>query len=309
MENIFTQFTISTADNLSLSVNKFAFSENPNACLVIVHGMAEHAERYNDFAKFLSEKSFAVYTYDQRGHGKTAGKVENLGFFAESGGWNKVVDDLQKVIEQAKKDFPGKKVFVLGHSMGSFVTRSFLVNHSNEINGAVLSGTAGSAGALGKIGIGLAKIISAVFGKRSKSPLMDNMSFGSFNKGIKPVRTKFDWLSRDNTEVDKYIADPFCGTVFTAGFFYDMLRGLEFANNSAEAVKIRKDIPLYIFSGAKDPVSKNSSQIKSVEQMYKSAGISDITVKLYAEGRHEMLNETNKTEVYSDVVNWLNSKL
>lgn len=302
------EFTIATPDGVSLVCYKHKPETEVKAVLVIVHGMAEHAQRYDSFAEYLVSENYAVYAYDQRGHGKTAGSIENLGFFAEQDGWQKVTDDLQLIVSKAKEENPGKKIFVMGHSMGSFITRTYICQYSQNIDGVILSGTAGSAGALGKIGKALTCIISAIKGKRSLSPLLDKMSFGDFNKSFAPNRTKFDWLSRDNSEVDKYVNDPYCGTVFSIGFFNNLMNGLEYANNIKYAQKVRNDLPMYIFSGGNDPVSKNAKQIPDVFEMYKKADINDIFMKIYDNARHETLNETNKKEVYADVLNWLDSK-
>lgn len=305
-----SEFTFQTSDGEKIAVYKHKPKlEIPKAVIIIVHGMAEHAQRYDNFASFLNENNYLVYAYDQRGHGKTAGSIERLGFFAEKDGWNKVVYDLKQLIDIAKKENENIPVFLLGHSMGSFVVRTFITKYGNLINGAILSGTAGSAGLLGKIGTGLTKIISALKGKKHPSPLMDNLSFGDFNKNFKPNRTKFDWLSRDNDTVDKYVNDPYCGTIFSVGFFYDMMTGLEYVNDKRTAQNIPSELPVYLFSGGKDPVSKNAKQIEDVYNMYKTGGIKNIKLKIYPEARHETLNEINKLEVYNDVINWLSENI
>jgi alpha-beta hydrolase superfamily lysophospholipase len=191
--------------------------------------------------------------------------------------------------------------------MGSFVTRTYLIDHSDRISAAILSGTTGSAGLLGKVGILLTGLIMIFKKKNSPSKLMNQMSFGDFNKSFKPALTNFDWLSRDAGVVDKYVNDPFCGGVFSVGFFKDMMIGLELVNKPENAKKLRKDLPLYLFSGDKDPVSKNGKQVNDVFEMYKNTGMKNVKMKLYPEARHETLNEINKEEVYNDVLGYLNS--
>ncbi|NPA68038.1 MAG: alpha/beta hydrolase [Chlorobi bacterium] len=303
-----TEHEFTADDGVKIVYYKHA-AEDAKASVIIVHGMAEHAQRYDEFADFLSKNGFNVYAYDQRGHGKTAGSIEKLGFFAEKEGWNKVTADLKKMIERVKSDSPGLPVFLLGHSMGTFVVRTYIADYNDEVNGVLLSGTAGSAGLLGKAGILLTELIMLFKKKDSPSPLMNAMSFGDFNKAFKPNRTDFDWLCRDDKKVDEYVNDPFCGAVFSAGFYNDMLKGLEYVNKKDTASKVRKDLPMYLFAGDKDPVSKNAKGVKEVYDMYKDAGISDITVKLYPDARHECLNEINRDEVYEDVLKWINSKL
>jgi len=304
-----SEHTFKTSDGINITYYKHTTETEAKANVIIIHGMAEHAQRYDHFAAFLNKNGFNVYAYDQRGHGKTAGNIEKQGFFAEKDGWNKVVADLKIIIETANADFPDLPVFLFGHSMGTFVTRTFITDYDDCMSGVILSGTTGSAGLLGKIGIFLTNIIMLFKKKNSPSPLMDSLSFGDFNKAFKPNRTKFDWLSRDEAQVDKYVDDPYCGAVFSVGFYKDMMKGLEYVNKPNIAAKVRKDLPMYLFAGDKDPVSKNGKQVKDVFEMYKNAGVSDISMKLYEGARHETLNETNKDDVYNDVLNWLNNHL
>lgn len=303
------EFRLQTADKLSLYARCYRPEENKRAVLIIVHGMAEHSLRYEFFAETICSKDrFVVYTYDQRGHGKTAGSTDNLGFFAKKDGWQKATDDLKLIVNTAKKEYPNLPIFLFGHSMGSFICRNFISQTGGSVKGVILSGTAGSAGLLGKAGILLTKILSFFKAKDSPSPLMDKLTFGDFNKAFKPNRTKFDWLSRDEKEVDKYINDPYCGTIFTLGFFKDMLTGLEAANTRKHAEKFPKNLNLHLLAGNNDPVSKNGKQIQEVFDLYNNVGLSP-TMKLYPGGRHEMLNETNRDEVVKDIRKKLNSWL
>ncbi len=297
------------ADNTNIVYFKHTGEKPGKATLIIIHGMAEQAQRYDDFARFMTQNGYNVYAYDQRGHGKTVGSVEKQGFFAHKDAWQKVSADLKQMIETAKADFPDLPVFLLGHSMGTFVTRTYIADYEDKVNGVILSGTTGSAGLLGSVGIFLCKLIMLFKAKNSPSPLMNKLSFGNFNQAFKPQRTDFDWLSRDNKKVDEYIEDPFCGAVFSVGFFYDMMTGLEYVNKRETAEKVRKSLPIYLLAGDKDPVSKNGKQVKDVYAMYKNAGIEDISLKLYEDARHEILNETNRDEVYQDVLQWLDQHI
>ena len=276
------------------------------ASVQIAHGMAEHAKRYEDFALFLNKNGFAVYANDHRGHGKTAGSVENLGYFAEEKGFEKVVEDMRVLTGKIQSEFPGKPVFLLGHSMGSFLSRFYAIEDASKINGLILSGTAGDPGLLGKIGVMLSNLISNIYGDKSPTPLMTKLSFGAYNKQFKPNRTEFDWLSRDEKQVDKYVNDPYCGTVFTAGFYRDMLGGLLYVNQKSAIAKMRKDLPVLLVAGDKDPVSENGKGVKEVFEKMKSAGVNNVEIKLYPDARHEILNEINKEEVYNDIVKWMN---
>jgi alpha-beta hydrolase superfamily lysophospholipase len=178
--------------------------------------------------------------------------------------------------------------------------------YAKELTGLVLSGTGGDPGALGKIGLFIATIEAKLKGKKAKSEIMTKLSFGAFNGAFKPNRTDYDWLSRDNAEVDKYVNDPWCGVVFTAGFFCDLLGGIGYINKKENIANIPKSLPIYLFSGAKDPVGANTKGVTQVYNALKGAGVGDLNIKFYEDGRHEMLNEINRDEVFKDVIAWIN---
>ena len=218
----------SSRNGVNVYFNKW-FEEDirPRAVVQIAHGMAEHIDRYSDFAKALTAKGFIVYGNDHRGHGKTAGTPENLGYFADEDGWNLVVEDMHELTNIIRKENPALPVFLFGHSMGSFLSRAYIQIYGEDIDGTILSGTGGNTGVLGYMGIILARSEMIRRGRKNRSKRMDRLSFGSFNNSFKPNRTDFDWLSRDKSAVDKYVDDPYCGEIFTAGFFYDFLRGIK----------------------------------------------------------------------------------
>jgi len=300
-------FIFSTSDGVQIFVYKWLPDEVSvvKGAIQIAHGMGEHAARYERFAQKLTSEGYAVYANDHRGHGKTAGSPESIGYFADENGWEKVVDDMHTLTGIIKKYFSNRPFFLFGHSMGSFLSRHYSMLYGHELTGLVLSGTGGDPGAIGKIGLFIAKIEAKLRGKRARSEIMTKLSFGAFNNAFKPNRTEFDWLSRDNAEVDKYINDPWCGGVFTAGFFFDMLGGLGYINKKENIAKIPKNLPIYLFSGAKDPVGANTRGVIQIYNTLRSAGISDVTLKFYTDGRHEMLNEINREEVFNDVIAWL----
>ena len=283
--------------------------ESIKAIVQIAHGMAEHSDRYSRFAEALTKKGFAVYANDHRGHGQTAGSLENVGYFADENGWKLVLEDMHKLTETIKRNHPGMPVFLFGHSMGSFLSRNYIFLYGSEIKGVILSGTGGDPGLLGKIGHFVAKRESKKKGKKFRSPLLKKMSFGKFNDAFKPNRTDFDWLSRDEAEVDKYVDDPYCGGDFTAWFYQDLLFGLRVVNNPKNTKMVPKDLPIYLFSGDRDPVGNNTKGVIQIFNAYQRAGIKDVTCKFYQDGRHEMLNETNKEEVFKDVIEWLNNHI
>ena len=304
-------FTFKTSDGIQIFVYKWLPDDASSikGAVQIAHGMAEHAARYERFADALTKAGYAVYANDHRGHGKTAGTQENVGYFADENGWERVVNDMHALTGIIKKENPNKPFFLFGHSMGSFLSRHYAMLYTKELSGLVLSGTGGDPGAIGKVGLFIAKIEAKIRGRKAKSEIMNKLSFGAFNNAFKPNRTDYDWLSRDNAEVDKYVNDPWCGAVFKAGFFCDMLGGLAFINAKENIEKISKNLPIYLFSGAKDPVGANTKGVTQVYNSFKEMGISDVTLKFYADGRHESLNEINREEVFKDVIAWLDKHI
>ena len=304
----FNEFTFKSEDGKEIYGCKWVPAKKPTAILQIAHGMAEHINRYGGFAEALTNEGFAVYGNDHRGHGKTEKSIEDLGYFADENGWDKVVRDMKLLTETAEKDFSGIPVFLFGHSMGSLLSRNYIMEYGKNLKGVILSGTAGDPGLLGKIGSIIAKSELKKNGKKARSPKLDDLSFGTFNKAFRPNRTKFDWLTRDNTEVDKYVNDDYCGGIFTVGFFNDLLRVIARINQKSNIAKILKTLPVYLFSGEKDPVGKNTKSVMSVVKSFKKTGITDVTVKFYKDARHDMLNEINKEEVHKDIIGWLKDK-
>ncbi|MCK5820713.1 MAG: lysophospholipase [Bacteroidales bacterium] len=305
------EFKLVAPDGLEIHVYEWLPDDSGKikAAVQIAHGMAEHAGRYHDFAKFLTDNGFAVYANDHRGHGKTAGDLDNVGFLAPYKGWDKLVSDFKQLSLHIKEKDNTRPLVVFGHSMGSFVIRKYILDPATSIDGAIISGTGDDPGVLGQVGILLTRILKLFYSARSPSPFMDKLSFGAFNKPFKPNRTKFDWLSRDKEQVDKYVADPYCGKVFSIGFFNDMLNGLLFVSKQQNIDSTPNDLPLLFFSGENDPVGNNGKGVTAVYNRYKKAGVRKLSLKLFADGRHEMLNEINKSEVYVLVLDWLTENM
>lgn len=275
----------------------------------IIHGMGEHALRYNEFAAYLNSLGFAVYAMDQRGHGKTAGNVENLGHQADENGWSKVVGDIRQLNEIIQKENPRSPLFLFGHSAGSFLTRDYIISFPDEIEdriaGVVLSGTAASPGLLGNIGILLAKYFIKKGGPKVKSPLHRDLTFGKYNKHFKPNRTTADWISRDSKVVDKMLNDPYCYTLFSATFYMELARSTIRINQFKNIKKMPPQIPVFLISGTQCSVGNYTKGIKKVYNDFVSAGIKDVELKLYEGARHELTNELNRDEVFSDIGSWL----
>lgn len=301
-------FVFNSGDGTKVFVYNWIPDNNVKAkgIVQIAHGMAETAARYEEFAEYLTRNGYIVYANDHRGHGKTAGNVENLGYLADEDGFHWLVKDVHQLSEIIRKENPDLPLFLLGHSMGSFVTQRYIMLYGSELKGAILSGSNGKQGLILNAGLLLAKNEIKKQGRKAKSYRLNKLTFSSYNKAFKPNRTEFDWLSRDNAEVDKYLKDPFCGTVFTAGFYYDFFKGLKEIEKKDNLSLVPKDLPIYILSGDKDPVGKYGKGIINLFNTYKNYGIKDVTYKLYEGGRHEILNEINRNEVVNDIVHWLN---
>lgn len=278
------------------------------AAIQIAHGMAETAARYERFAKALTESGYIVYANDHRGHGKTAKFPEKIGFMGTDG-LNRAVEDMRRLHQIIGEENPSLPRFLLGHSMGSFLTQQYISLYGAGLQGVILSGSSGKQGFILNIGIILAKLVMVLRGAQTPSPFLDQLTFGGYNNHFKPNRTKFDWLSRDEAEVDAYIADPFCGAIFSAGYFYDLYRFLKQIHQLDNQRRIPVDLPIYLFSGAQDPVGKYTKTIRQLIQTYRSLGIRDVTHKFYPEGRHEMLNEINRDEVTQEIIAWLDGHI
>ncbi|MCH1624068.1 alpha/beta hydrolase [Ferdinandcohnia quinoae] len=302
-------FTYQTDDDIEIYVRKWIAEEKPRAIVQIAHGMAEHIERYDEFAKVLVSKGIYVFGNDHRGHGKTAELNKVSGYFSDEQGFEKVANDMYTLTSMIEKEYPDVPIFLFGHSMGSFLTRRYIQLHGSRLTGAIICGTGGDPGFIGKIGRLIARREAKKHGRITPSPKLNNLVFGNYNKVFRPNRTEFDWLSRDKHEVDKYVEDPSCGGIFTTGFFNDLLEGLAVINDPKNLQLTPTDLPLFFISGSTDPVGNHTKGVLQAYQAYKRVGMKDISYKFYEGARHELLNETNKEEVYVDVIKWIQSHL
>ncbi len=281
----------------------------PKAVVQLVHGVSEHIRRYDGFARFLAENGYAVVGNDHLGHGKTSADPQEYGFLGESGGWRNVADDMRSLRLSVGGRFPGIPYFLMGHSMGSFLVRLYLIDWPGTVAGAILSGTGQETPWLVSFGKWLAGVERVRLGPRGHSPLIDRLSFGSYNKRIVPARTRADWISRDTAVVDAYVADPLCSFYPTVTMFRHMMEGLQYIAAGENLRKMDPSTPVYLFSGEQDPVGSYGAGARKVCALFRNAGCKDLTLKLYPEGRHEMLNEINRNEVYADVLGWLEGHL
>ena len=272
--------------------------EQPRGMVQIAHGMAEHMGRYREFMDVLAKQGYIVFGSDHLGHGKTAKSKEELGDFGPQDGFDRLVTDLHQMTMYMQGQYPGMPVFFLGHSMGSFALRLYLTRYGKELQGAVLSGTGGKRAG--------AALMGALCRKGGGKPnrLVDRLAFGSFNRGIPHPRTSFDWLSRDGERVDDYIADPLCGFLFTTRSFGELFSAIARCNRP-ETFRQTPDLPLLLISGDKDPVGAYGKGVQQVAENYRQAGLHQVECRLYPGARHEVLNETNREQVYQDVLAFL----
>lgn len=276
------------------------------AVLQIAHGMAEHLERYEAFAEALCKNGVAVYINDHLGHGGSIKNKNELGYFGANDGWKNFVEDCHKLTKIAKEENPGKPYIFFGHSMGSFVARAYSIKYANDINAAIYCGTAGPNPAAGA-GKMVANLIIKLKGDHHRSKLIDKMAFGAYNSKFEG-RTAFDWLSRDNFQVDKYIADEFCGFLFTVAGYRDLFSLLGYVSSKEWFTGLSKELPVLMISGAMDPVGNYSKGIEQVCASLKEAGKTNVKKILYPDARHEILNESACFDkVCSDVLEFIDS--
>jgi len=275
----------------------------PRAILQIVHGIAEHVDRYDGFARFLNSKGILVVADDHMGHGKSIGEGDTQGFFR--GGWDAAVTDSRQLQETVMKAYPNVPCFLLGHSMGSFMARTMLFRYPDSgIRGAIISGTGWQPAVMLKAGLALCRREEKRYGERSTSAALNQVVFGSYNKKFRPNRTDYDWLCTDEAVVDRYIEDPLCGFDATIGLARDMLTGISLIERKENLARMNKELPVWFFSGDRDPVGNMGKGVRQSAEAFRKAGMKHVSVTLYC-GRHEMLNEQNKEQVYADVLRWI----
>lgn len=275
------------------------------AVMVIHHGMAEHQQRYRGFIEFLVSNGYAVFMNDMANHGKSNQNFAETGYFGKENGYKALVQDFNTLYERTRAAYPDKKIVVMGHSMGSFIVRCFTAWYNDaDITGAIYMGTGGS-NPIAAIGDKLSSTIAKATGYTKKVKFLDSMTFGSYGKRTEK-RTNFDWLTRDEAIVDKYIADEYCGFLFSAQGMNDLVKLNIEANTDEWYNSVPKDLNILVVSGAEDPVSAYGKGIEEIKGRLATSGHYNAEVKLYEGARHEILNETNRDEVYADILAWLN---
>ena len=273
--------------------------------LQVVHGMAEYVERYEEFAAYLVERGFVVTGDDHLGHGKSVGQGGKQGYFCERDPATVLVRDVHRLKKLTEELYPGVPYVLMGHSMGSFITRNYLCRYGTGISGAVIMGT----GMQPKAVLDMARLVAGIqrlfCGSGHVSRLLDRLAFGGYGRGITDRRTAFDWLRRDRERVDRYIADPMCGFTFTVngfGALFELVLRLYSPENLAA---VPRELPVFMVSGDADPVGDYGKGVRRAYDSLVAAGLTDIRLKLYPGGRHELLNETNRSQVMQDICRWV----
>jgi alpha-beta hydrolase superfamily lysophospholipase len=296
-----SEFELRADDDERLLARRWLPEGRPRAILQIAHGLAEHSARYARLAAALNAAGYGAYAADLRGHGPKAATADR-GHFADRDGWAKCVADLWVLNRLIAAEQPQAPIVFLGHSTGSWIGQQFVSEHGGGLAGIVYSGSNGKPPPIAALGRLVARAERMRQGRRGRSRLVNSLMFDAFNKPFEPARTRFDWLSRDETEVDAYVADPLCGFDVTNQLAIDLLDALPRLIVPERLAKIPKDMPIYVFSGERDPVGAN---IQGLIDALKAAGFTRLTTRIYPGARHETLNETNRDEVTRDLIAWL----
>lgn len=304
------EFTFLSADGITpIHAVEWLPEGGVRAVLQISHGVAEYIDRYEPFAAYLTAHGFAVAGNDHIGHGKSMALGAEPLYFGGKGSWDKVVDDLYALRGKVGREFPGVPYFLLGHSMGSFLARTYLIRYPGTVSGAVIMGTGQMSGALTAAGRLIARREARKVGVDHSSPVVDRLAFGSYNKPFAPNRTAFDWLSVNEENVDRYIADPLCGGNASVGLFREMLNGLDLIRSPGNLARMNMTTPILFVSGADDPVGGAGKGVQAAFRSFRRAGCRDVSIKLYPGARHEILNDNCRDEVMSDLLEWLNARV
>ena len=279
--------------------------DNVTGILQIIHGMAEHIERYEEFAQYMTDNGYVVVGECHLGHGKTVGEEGQRGFFCSKDPATVVVRDAHRLKKLTQELYPGVPYFILGHSMGSFILRNYIGRYGSGIQGAIIMGTGLLPGALVKVSKLLAAAQKLFCGEKCVSKFIDSVAFGTYCGKISNPRTRFDWLTKDEAIVDKYIADPDCGFTFTVNGFQTLFEVIDRMSKKEYLQAIPKNLPLFFVSGDADPVGDYGKGVVAAYKLYQDLGIADVTMKLYENDRHEILNETDNHLVMEDILGWL----
>jgi alpha-beta hydrolase superfamily lysophospholipase len=299
---------IETRDNLQVQAYSWAV-ENPVAVVQIAHGMMEHAGRYDHFARWLNEHQVAVYSNDHIGHGLTAKTSSDLGHFPRKDDWQRSVDILHYLTQKIRKEHPGIPVFLFGHSMGSVMTQTYMMQHGQEADGYILSGPVRQSGIMANIGLLISGALSFLSGPDDRSKLLIFLGYGQYNNRLKSRRTAFDWLSTVDSTVDEYVSSPVCGFPCSNRFYRNFFHGFNYISKRKNLKQIPPGTLVYIFGGRMDPAGKFGKDPQKINYLLSKFARTQVRMKLYCKGRHEMLNEENREEVFADLLEWMHERM
>ncbi len=299
---------IKTPSGAHLSVTQWKSGQSPKAVIVILHGMSEHSARYARFADALNKGGYHVIAYDHRGHGQSTAPDTMLGMFAKSDGLSKVLSDVDALVDHAKTTHADLPVVIFGHSMGSILGLNYCLSNSNKIGAAALWNSGVDGGALLWVFKFLLGVERMFKGSDTASAIASKLTFETWNKKFAPNRTEYDWLSKDEAEVDKYVADPLCGFAATNSLWSDLLNAIKVGSDDTKLAEIRPDLPIHLLAGGKDPCSDEGKAVERIYNRMNKVGLKDVTLKVYPDNRHEALNELNRDEVTQGFIDWLNTK-
>ena len=281
----------------------------PIAVLQIAHGVAEHILRYDGFARYLNEQGILVAGHDHLGHGKSLPEGAVPVYFGDGATWETVVDDIHLLHQRLREQYPRLPILLMGHSMGSFLSRTYLIRYPGTVDAAIIMGTGHQSPAIVTGGRAIAKAAGKRHGFKAHSPRVEALAFGAYNKAFAPNRTEVDWLSASDNNVDAYIADPLCGQKASIGLFYEMLGGIRFISTPKNIASMNRNTPILFISGDKDPVGEMGKGVKRAYEAFRRAGVRDVELKLYKGLRHEILNEDCRAVVYNDLWSWIEKHL
>ncbi len=303
-----TDFFFKSGSGARLHGCRWTPDSQVRAVLQIVHGIAEYVERYDGFANFLNRQGILVVAEDHMGHGKSISQRCPQGYFA--GGWQTAVDDTYRLTRDTMAEFRDVPFILFGHSMGSFMARTILAKYPDSgITAAVICGTGWQPAPVLAAGKAACALVCRAKGERAPSPLLQAMAFGTYNRKVEHPRTPYDWLSRDNSVVNAYKADPLCGFTPTAGLMRDMMEGIAYIQREENLAKMGKALPVLFIAGGDDPVGSYGAGVRTAAEAFRKAGMERVDVRIYPLCRHELLNEINREEIMDDVSRWIDGVL
>ncbi len=299
----------SSAGNRMLRTVVWTPLGKPKAAVILVHGMMEHIDRYEEFAMYLRRQGYAVTGYDQLGHGRTAIDQDDLGFFAGKNGKKIVIQDIQRMVVCTKKQFPEVPVILFGHSMGSFFVRKYVTVYGKEIDGAVFCATGAMPMPVVSLGLNVARMLKLSRGSHYRSGLLHSQIFEANNKQIENPRTDRDWLTKDTDKIQENIEDPYCNFMFTAGAYADFMKIIFDLQCRKGLGHMPKELPVLMIAGGQDPVGHQGEDVAVLCDMFREMGMEQVTLILCEEDRHEILNETDRQGVYRQIEKWMDTAL